>query len=66
MTGRRTVMQVFLWPLVLALVTLCGLLSALLGDGVWDVLSWCLLAVPVAVCAVFASGRQDRRTHPER
>lgn len=29
--------------LVIALITLCGLLSALLGDGLWDELSWVTL-----------------------
>ena len=36
---------------VLAVVTASGLLSALLGDGVWDSLSWIALAVPLAVIA---------------
>ncbi len=34
---------------LIAVVTLFGLLSALLGDGVWDALSWVLLAIPLAV-----------------
>jgi hypothetical protein len=36
-------------PLVLAGVTFCGLMSALLGDGLWDTISWFVLAVPLAV-----------------
>ncbi len=35
--------------LVLAVITLYGLLSALFGDGVWDELSWVALAIPLAV-----------------
>ncbi len=35
--------------LVIAAITLYGLLSALLGDGVWDELSWVTLAVPLVV-----------------
>lgn len=35
--------------LALGAVTSYGLLSALLGDGVWDALSWIALAVPLAV-----------------
>ncbi len=35
--------------LVIALITVCGLLSALLGDGLWDELSWVILALPLAV-----------------
>jgi hypothetical protein len=34
---------------ILAAVTFCGLLSALLGDGIWDAVSWCALTIPLAV-----------------
>lgn len=45
---------------VLAAVTACGLLSALLGDGLWDELSWICLAVPLAVIAwKYSSQRKD-------
>ena len=49
---------VWRWPLVLAVLTLFGLLSALLGEGgVWWVLSWLALAAPllVIVCCVAKS-----------
>jgi hypothetical protein len=42
-------------PLVLAAVSAVGLTSALLADGLGDVLAWLTLAAPVAVvgwCAV--------------
>jgi len=49
---------VWRWPLVLAGLTLFGLLSALLGEGgVWWVLSWIVLAVPlltIVCCSVRA------------
>jgi hypothetical protein len=49
---------VWRWPLVLAGLTLFGLLSALLGEGgVWWVLSWIALAVPllaIVYCSVQA------------
>ena len=35
--------------IVLAVITLYGLLSALFGDGVWDELSWVALAIPLTV-----------------
>lgn len=38
-------------PFLLGAVTLVGLLSALLGDGVWDTCSWLLLAVPIIFIA---------------
>jgi hypothetical protein len=34
---------------LIAALTLFGLLSALLGDGVWDALSWVTLVIPLAV-----------------
>ena len=41
--------RVFGMPLLLALISLLGLVSALLGDGVWDALSWLALGIPVVV-----------------
>lgn len=46
-TSRRSLRAIFLWPLVVALVSLIGLIAALVGDGAWDALSWLTLAVPV-------------------
>ena len=44
--------SVWRWPILLAMVTIFGLLSALLGQGgVWWVLSWIALATPLAVTA---------------
>jgi len=37
-------------PLCLSLLTAVGLISALLGDGLWNVLSWLALAAPVGLC----------------
>jgi hypothetical protein len=36
-------------PLMLAVVSLIGLLSALVGDGIWNALSWFCLGTPVLV-----------------
>ncbi len=42
------------WPVMLAALTLFGLLSALLGQhGVWHWLSWIALAIPLAVIVHF-------------
>lgn len=46
------------WPTLLALLSLFGLLAALLADGLWDLLSWLALSVPVAVCAVYGLRRR--------
>lgn len=38
-------------PLVLATVSMLGLISALLGDGAYDMTAWVGLAAPVASVA---------------
>ncbi len=43
-----TLWRVFGIPLLIAIVSLIGLLSALIGDGLWDALSWAALALPLA------------------
>lgn len=43
--------RTFRAPLAIAAITLVGLLSALIGDGPWDALSWAALALPLAVIA---------------
>ncbi|GGI55178.1 hypothetical protein [Oxalicibacterium solurbis] len=39
--------SIWRWPLILGIASAVGLLSALIGDDVYDVLSWCLLALPL-------------------
>ena len=39
--------QVFRWPLLIGVASAIGLVSALVADGVWDALSWALLALPL-------------------
>jgi hypothetical protein len=48
---RQSLRQIFRIPIVLALLSAVGLVSALVGVGVWDVLSWLTLAVPIAIGA---------------
>ena len=50
--------RLWTWPIVLGVLTTIGLASALLGDGVWDVLSWVTLGVPVVVSAWYGLRRQ--------
>ncbi|WP_336356699.1 hypothetical protein [Pseudomonas granadensis] len=38
--------KVFSTPIVIALLSAAGLFAALLGDGIWDALSWVGLGVP--------------------
>jgi hypothetical protein len=46
---RRSIVQIFVFPAIITTIVGCGLISALLGDGVWDVLSWVALALPLIV-----------------
>jgi hypothetical protein len=41
--------KVFEIPIVIALLSAAGLFAALLGDGVWDGLSWIGLGVPAVI-----------------
>lgn len=45
----RTLLQIFAIPAALAVASLVGLVSALVGDGVWDVLSWAALGLVIVV-----------------
>jgi hypothetical protein len=47
-------------PLLLAALMCFGLLSALLGTGVWQWLAWAATATPLAVVVFFACRRTDR------
>lgn len=43
-------MKIWGAPIALGISTLSGLVSALLGDGIWDALSAITLSAPVFVC----------------
>jgi len=46
MKSRRAIWGM---PILLGLLTVAGLLVALVGDGIWDLVSVAALAVPVLV-----------------
>jgi hypothetical protein len=46
---RQLVARIFAVPALLAVLIAVGLTSGVLGDGIWDVISWIALAVPIAV-----------------
>lgn len=50
-------------PALIALLSVAGLASALIGDGAWDAISWLMLLVPIAVYGgyIFVA-----RSKPER
>ncbi|MBB1607956.1 MULTISPECIES: hypothetical protein [unclassified Pseudomonas] len=59
---KRNLWRVFRWPLALAVLSLVGLVSALVGDGPWDALSWFALGVPLVV--ILAALARARRPSP--
>lgn len=50
---RQTNGQIFAIPMVLGVLSIVGLISALVGDGVWDGVSWVTLAIPILLCGYF-------------
>jgi len=58
--------RTYLMPLIIAMISSAGLLFALIGDGLWDYLSWLALGIPVAIGLWFSNRRsldQRRSTH---
>ena len=49
--GPQRLRTILAWPCAIALLSLIGLVSALTGDGLRDLLSWAALAVPVGAIA---------------
>ncbi len=41
--------RIFRWPILIALASAVGLVAALVGDGVYDVVSWIALGGTVVV-----------------
>ena len=54
----KTPMQIWGVPIVLAILTTIGLISALLGDGIWDALSAVTLGIPCLVGAWYCLRRR--------
>jgi hypothetical protein len=58
MSGRsvfpkhRTLGQIFALPVLIGAMSIAGLVSALVGDGVWDGLSWLMLVTPIVIYVV--------------
>jgi hypothetical protein len=57
MSGRsvfpkhRTLGQIFAIPALIGVMSIVGLVAALVGDGVWDGLSWLMLLAPIVIYA---------------
>ena len=52
--------RLWAWPVALGLLTVTGLVTALVSDGWGDAWSWLALGVPVAVMARFSLSRARR------
>lgn len=63
---NRNLRQIFAVPAAVAVVSLVGLLSALVGDGAWDVVSWLTLGLAVALCARYGFAGRRRGSPPPR
>lgn len=48
-------------PILLALITAVALVAALLGDGIFDVVAWLGLAMPLLIVATFLVPPGSRR-----
>lgn len=60
---RRGLWMIFRWPLLIGLAAVLGVLSALLGDGVYDVVSWLALGLPLIIVGAVRMWRQKRLKH---
>jgi hypothetical protein len=59
--NHRTLRQIFAAPIAVGVLSTIGLVAALVGDGVWDVVSWLSLAVPCVLYFFYARRRGPRR-----
>jgi hypothetical protein len=46
-------MKIWCWPIVIAALSLAGLLTGLIFDDFGDIFAWLALSVPVALCFWF-------------
>lgn len=53
--------RIWLWPIVIGVLSLAGLIAGLVSDGMGDWLAWAGLGVPVALSAVLSWRKQPRR-----
>ncbi|WP_138992229.1 hypothetical protein [Larkinella sp. C7] len=61
---NRNFWHIWTIPLLLALVSLFGLIVALIGDGFMDFLSWVSLGIPLVVAGWFVNRPATKRRGP--
>lgn len=57
---RHSLAAVFAIPAAVAVLSLFGLVAALIGDGVWDVAGWITLGVSLTVLVWALIARRHR------
>ena len=51
--GSNNSKKIWQTPMLLTILTLFGLLAALLGEGIWHLLSWIAMLIPLVVVIWF-------------
>ena len=54
-------MKIWLWPIVIGVLSAIGLLSGLVYDGLGDALSWLTLSIPVLLSVWYGWLRKHAR-----
>jgi hypothetical protein len=49
MATKNKALKLWGMPVLLAVITLVGLLLAIMGTGVWHIISWAALCIPVYI-----------------
>lgn len=58
--SRRSLKAIFAVPLVVGLLSLIGLVAALLGDGAWDAAGWTTIGASIVVLIWALIARRHR------
>ena len=59
--------QIWTMPVIIGALSVLGLLAALVADGVWDVVSWLALGIPMGVGLWFSlTSPSNRRGRNKR
>jgi hypothetical protein len=52
-TRKTDYMKLWGMPIVLGFLTFIGLISAIVGTGIWHVLSWIALSIPLLIAVQY-------------
>jgi hypothetical protein len=58
---HKTLWQIFAVPIFIGVLSVVGLVAALVGDDWWDGVSWLTLAIPVLLYFFFVLRRRSVR-----